>query len=142
MAPFFRFKLHISSTIVHQDREEQSLFDPLPPLPPNKTVTQILADLYRYLLECAGKYIRESHENGALLWSAVKDDIDFVLSHPNGWKGSEQKVLRDAAILAGLIPNCTPASENRISFVTEGEASLHFVIRSGTVTASLQVNAA
>ena len=133
-----RFKLQLpsSSTI---DPLEKQLFDELPPLPPNKTIVSVFADFYTYLLECSEKYICESHENGSALWASVKDGIHFVLSHPNGWGGREQMLLRDAALLAGLIPDDTPQSRDRVSFVTEGEASLNFVIRSGTLAASLKV---
>jgi len=53
-----------------------------------------------------------------------------VLSHPNGWEGAQQWQMRQAAILAGLIPDTT-AGHSRLSFVTEGEASLHFAIHNG-----------
>ncbi len=57
---------------------------------------------------------------------SVGNNIDFILSHPNGWEGKQQSEMRRAAIKAGL------ANENeaweRISFVTEGEASLHFCL--------------
>ncbi len=32
---------------------------------------------------------------------------DYVLSHPNGWEGTQQSQMRSAAILAGLIPGHT-----------------------------------
>ncbi|KJA20624.1 hypothetical protein HYPSUDRAFT_42934 [Hypholoma sublateritium FD-334 SS-4] len=132
---WFKLKLPLSSTV---DPMEMGLFDNLPPLPFNKTIVEVFADFYTYLLECSAKYICESHENGNLLWASVKDGVQFVLSHPNGWGGREQMLLRDAALLAGLIPNDTPENQDRVSFVTEGEASLNFVIRSGTLTASLK----
>ncbi|KAK0209594.1 hypothetical protein IW262DRAFT_1486534 [Armillaria fumosa] len=51
-------------------------------------------------------------------------------SHPNGWEGTQQKKLCRAAVYAGLIPNNDKGQE-RIHFVTEGEASLHFCIDRG-----------
>ncbi len=62
----------------------------------------------------------------------------FVLSHPNGWEGTQQSQMRTAAILAGLIPD-TPTGNARLSFVTEGEASLHFAIQNGLPTGVLTV---
>ncbi|KAF8152735.1 hypothetical protein BJ912DRAFT_1115639 [Pholiota molesta] len=122
-------------------KTEGGFIRPTPPLPLNKTVTEVLADFYRYLLECAASYIRSSHANGPSLWSSVKHDIDFVLSHPNGWGGKEQAALRDAAVLGGLVPDnkqTSRGSRGRISFVTEGEASLHFVIQSGILAENLR----
>jgi molecular chaperone DnaK (HSP70) len=53
-----------------------------------------------------------------------------VLSHPNGWEGAQQDKVRQAAILAGVIPD-TNDGYSRLLFVTEGEASLHFAIQNG-----------
>ncbi len=38
-----------------------------------------------------------------MLWKSVKGEADYVLSHPNGWGGREQRMMREAALLAGLI---------------------------------------
>lgn len=92
-----------------------------------------------YLLSCASKYITETHANGVDLWASVKDQVDFVLSHPNGWEGTQQSQMRSAAILARLIPD-TSAGNARLSFVTEGEASLHFAIQNGLPSGALNVS--
>jgi hypothetical protein len=102
----------------------------LPPLPPNKTIVQVFADFLRYLFQCADSYIQQTHANGHVLWASVEHDIDYVLSHPNGWEGFQQAQMRKAAVLAGLIPD-DATGHSRISFVTEGEASLHFSIENG-----------
>ncbi|KAF8885945.1 hypothetical protein BD779DRAFT_1611821 [Infundibulicybe gibba] len=100
----------------------------LPPLPPNKTVVDVMGDYMRYLRDCAEKYIQGTH--GASLWLSLENNMDFVLSHPNGWEGAQQEQMRRAAILGGLVSNQRDAG-TRIRFVTEGEASLHFCIRNG-----------
>lgn len=120
----------------------------IPPLPPNKTVVQVMADFMRYLYKCTRNYIEETHigfsstpEASASTSTAEKNpgmfdvlekegQIHFVLSHPNGWEGAQQEKMRRAAVLAGLVPSDEEAG-SRISFVTEGEASLHFCLRSG-----------
>ncbi|KAF8168571.1 hypothetical protein BJ912DRAFT_862749 [Pholiota molesta] len=104
--------------------------DEIQPLPLNKTVVEVFADFLAYLFKCASSYIQETHANGAVLWASVKDEIDFVLSHPNGWEGTEQSEMRKAAVRGGLIPD-TSVGHARLSFVTEGEASLHFAIQNG-----------
>ena len=104
----------------------------LPPLPPNKTIVQLFSDYMKYLLECAKQYISESH--GQAVWTSLKDDIIFVLTHPNGWGGPQQAQMRQAAIRAGLVPN-TDDGRSRIKFVTEGEASLHFCLSNGLALA-------
>jgi len=64
------------------------------------------------------------------LWESLKDQLHFVLSHPNGWEGAQQAEMRKAALLAKLISD-TAAGHARLSFVTEGEASLHFAVHNG-----------
>jgi hypothetical protein len=123
-----RFKLHLRSKI--GPRAGREVNDEIPPLPLNKTVVEVFADFLAYLFKCASSYIQETHANGAVLWVSVKGDIDFVLSHPNGWEGAEQSEMRKAAVLARLVPD-TSAGHARLSFVTEGEASLHFAIQNG-----------
>jgi len=93
----------------------------------------VYADFLRYLLECTAQFIQESHLEGKKIWAANKDSVYFVLSHPNGWGGREQTLMRGASVLAGLIPN-TPSGHARVSFVTEGEASLHFAIQQGVLS--------
>lgn len=117
----------------------KNIAEQIPPLPLNKTVVEVFADFLQYLLQCSKSYVQDTQANGQDLWDTVKDDIDFVLSHPNGWEGKEQNQMRQAAILAGLVPD-TPGGHARISFVTEGESSLHFAIQSGVLAAAMKVS--
>ncbi|TFK22632.1 hypothetical protein FA15DRAFT_671328 [Coprinopsis marcescibilis] len=120
------FKLHLRPL----GEKSTDLASRLPPLPHNKTIVQVYSDFLRYLLDCASKYIRETHPNGPDLWATLGPTVEYVLSHPNGWEGSQQSQLRDAAIAAGLIPN-TQSGRERVHFVTEGEASLHYSLENG-----------
>ncbi|KAF8959231.1 hypothetical protein BDZ97DRAFT_1906233 [Flammula alnicola] len=122
------FKLHLRSKVGPGAGREVT--NDIPSLPLNKTVVEVFADFLAYLFECASSYIQDTHANGADLWASVKGQIDFVLSHPNGWEGTQQSEMRKAAVLAGLIPDTTNGHA-RLSFVTEGEASLHFAIQNG-----------
>ena len=131
---FPRFKLHLRSKV----GAGRNVGDKLPPLPRNKTVVQVFADFLKYLLECASSYIQETHLNGPVLWNSVKTHIDFVLSHPNGWEGTEQSEMRRAAVLAGLVPD-NASGHSRLSFVTEGEASLHFSVQNGVLARAMKV---
>jgi hypothetical protein len=69
----------------------------------------------------------------------VESEIDYVISHPNGWEGYQQSQIREAIVLARLIPD-TSAGHERVSFVTEGEASLHFSIDNGLPAGAMQVS--
>jgi hypothetical protein len=110
----------------------------LPALPRTKTVVDVFADFLCYLFHCAKRYITGFYPNGGALWTGLEDDMEFVLTHPNGWEGEQQHKMRLAAIKAGLIPNTT-AGRRRLQFVTEGEASLHFCIMNGLATDHLRV---
>ncbi|RXW16090.1 hypothetical protein EST38_g9766 [Candolleomyces aberdarensis] len=120
------FKLHLrpKTNATMADRDE------IPPLPPNKTVVQVFTDYMRYLHQCAKDYLSETH--GALFWKSLEDEILYVLTHPNGWEGPQQATMRNAAILAGFVPD-TVEGRSRVSFVTEGEASLHFCLSYGLI---------
>ena len=98
----------------------------------------VFGDFLAYLYKCARTYITDTHPDGQSLWSSFGDRIDIVLSHPNGWEGAQQTQMRKAAILAGLIPD-TPAGRDRVHFVTEGEASLHYCVDSGIASSCIKV---
>ena len=108
-------------------------------LPRGKDIISVYSDFYRYLFSCARTYIQESTAGGVLVWNSVKDNIDFVLSHPNGWEGAPQSAMRKAAIMAELIPD-TPAGHDRITFVSEGEASFHYCIATGQMVNDIRVS--
>ncbi|KAF9231965.1 hypothetical protein BU15DRAFT_55561 [Melanogaster broomeanus] len=99
--------------------------DDIPPLPAGKSAVDVLADFMRYLYQCTRKYIEDSH--GGAVWKSVENHVEFVLTHPNGWEGPQQKQIRRAASLAGLVPN-SPEGQARVHLLTEGEASLHFCV--------------
>ena len=69
----------------------------------------------------------------------MTDRIEFVLAHPNGWGGLQQNKIRQAAVVAGLVPD-TSAGHSRVHFVTEGEASLNFCISNGLTTSNIKVH--
>lgn len=98
----------------------------------------VLADFLQYLHRCARTYIEETHANGIDLWRSLETRTEFVLSHPNGWEGAQQGLMRKAAIMGGLIPD-TIDGRSRLTFVTEGEAGLHFCIQSGLITKAIEV---
>jgi hypothetical protein len=72
------------------------------------------------------------------LWRGLEDRTDFVLTHPNGWEGAQQGMMRIAAVQAGLIP-ANEEGHSHLSFVTEGEASLHFCVQSGLTNDAIKV---
>ena len=110
----------------------------IPPLPKGKTAIDVFSDFLTYLIKCARLYIEQTHPNGVELWRSLQPDAEFILTHPNGWEGAQQSMMRKAAVTAGLIPD-TESGRARLTFVTEGEASLHFCISNGSTTEAVKV---
>jgi hypothetical protein len=52
--------------------------------------------------------------------------VHFIITHPNGWNGSQPARIRAAACQAGIIGS---ESDDRLVLLTEGEASIHFCMR-------------
>ncbi|KAF9478439.1 hypothetical protein BDN70DRAFT_933391 [Pholiota conissans] len=120
------FKLHLRSWI--GPGIEKEVKAKIPPLPLNKTVVAVISDFLAYLFKCAASYIQDAEPDTASLFA--NDQIDFVLCHPNVCGDIQQSQMREAAVLAGLIPY-NASRHLRLSFVKEGEASLHFAIQHG-----------
>ncbi len=78
----------------------------LPDLPAGKNIVQIFADFLGYLMLCTETFIRETYSivTGEV-WDTLRTDMVIVLAHPNGWEGAQQMQMREAAILAKVIPN-------------------------------------
>ncbi|PBK65401.1 hypothetical protein ARMSODRAFT_1022210 [Armillaria solidipes] len=115
------FKLHVKRTSPPLD---------IPPLSNLKDIATLFSDFYRYLYDCASSAIRTTGCLSESSWEEIAHDIHFILAHPNGWEGKEQAMLRDAMVKARLIPD-DDEGHARVSFVTEGEASLHFCLAQG-----------
>lgn len=110
----------------------------LSPLPKKKTPVHVFGDYLSYLHRCTRSYITDTHANGRELWDSVENDIQFILSHPNGWEGPQQTRMRNAAVYGRLVPD-TDEGRARIRFVTEGEASLHACVLNGLAADVLSV---
>lgn len=117
-----RWKLHLRAKHLAASHIAD---DDLPPIPFGKSAVDVLADFMRYLFHCTQKYIEDSHSTS--LWKSVESHVQYVLTHPNGWEGPQQKQIRRAATLAGLVSS-SPESQDRVHLLTEGEASLHFCV--------------
>ncbi len=100
------------------------------PLPPLKQIVTLFSDFYAYLYMCAKSFVQETHHISSSQWSSIEGGIHFILAHLNGWEGEEQNKMRDAMISARLISN-DKQEHLHLSFVTEGEASLHFCLNKG-----------
>ena len=85
-----RFKLHLRP----KTKSAAHVTNKILPLPRGKTAIDVFADFLRYLYKCAQKYIEETHPNGVKLWENLRPTSEFILTHPNGWEGAQQGILR------------------------------------------------
>ncbi|KAJ7471922.1 hypothetical protein FB451DRAFT_311117 [Mycena latifolia] len=102
----------------------------LPPLPPNVPVEQIFADHLRYIKEQVKAFITTTYGSGGNIWDILSPTMYVILTTPNGWEGSQQNRMRQAAIAAGLVDE---AGGRRVKFVTEAEAAVLYAADSGSV---------
>lgn len=106
-------------------------------LPPKVTLPRIYADFMRFLIQHAESTFKLRIVDGPAIWDGYCSDMTIVIAHPNGWGTREQGFLRQAAIEGGLVDEKT--AHERIRFVTEAEASVHYCIHHSNIESRLQV---
>ncbi|CCO35952.1 hypothetical protein BN14_10074 [Rhizoctonia solani AG-1 IB] len=127
-----RFKLHL------HPREMRDKFSiKIDPLPEGVTLQQIYSEFMGYLFKHTEPYFKKRIIDGSNIWESYKDSIAFVFGHPNGWGLREQEFLRKAAIKGGLVDAAD--AKNRVRFVTEAEASVHYCIGNSNILNGLQL---
>lgn len=126
-----QFKLHLHPSHL---RTEHGI-EPKP-LPAGVDLKQIYSDflgyLYKHTQECFERVIGD----GKTAWQNYEGSRVFVIAHPNGWALREQKFLRDAAVQAGFVT--AENAVDRVRFVTEAEASVHFCLHYTNLRSCLQ----
>ncbi|KAJ1303493.1 hypothetical protein OPQ81_011679 [Rhizoctonia solani] len=127
-----RFKLHMHP---NEMREKYSI--KLEPLPNGVTLPQIYTDFMKYLFKHTEPFFKDRIVDGPKIWESYKDGIIFVIAHPNGWGIREQEFLRKAAIDGGLVG--AGDAKNRVRFVTEAEASVHYCLGHSNISSRLRV---
>ena len=130
----YRWKLHLCPSSLLSPEVKAAI----PPLPPNKDALSIFADFLQYIFTCTRQYIIDTFPEGLALWNSVAGHIEFIFSHPNGWEGMQQTAMRAAAIQIGLVSDDN-SGYDRIHFVTEGEASVHYCLEKGVARDVIKV---
>ncbi|KAG8918710.1 hypothetical protein FRC02_002157, partial [Tulasnella sp. 418] len=110
---------------------------PISPIPSGKTTIQVVGDYLNYMSKSAIEHFKNEMVGSENIWEKVKDKVNYVLSHPNGWDTTQHEDMRRAAIHGQLIPH-TDEGRNRVHFVSEGEASLHWCVSNGVSKKGLQ----
>ena len=98
----------------------------MPPLPTSVSTRQVYADFMKYLMRNTQRSFEDSVPNGAAIWRRLRERLVVILTTPNGWDFKQQSELREAAVSAGIVNK--EMEYDLLEFVTEGEASVHYVL--------------
>lgn len=108
-------------------------------LPVGVPLGQIYSDFLHYLLQHTQQFFEDHILDGKNIWQTYKPNMDVIIAHPNGWGIREQAFLRTAAVAAGFASVAQAA--NKVHFVTEAEASVHFCMYHTDLGSRLNVSA-
>ena len=98
----------------------------IPPLPRNVPIDKIYSDMYRWLIQHATNFFKSHTVDGEEIWDRIWAHSTIILATPNGWEIPQQHLLRKAVVMSGALP--ANFEEDRLDFVTEGEASVHYAL--------------
>ncbi|KIM25123.1 hypothetical protein M408DRAFT_223807 [Serendipita vermifera MAFF 305830] len=98
----------------------------VPALPPSTVIEDVYADFMKYLMVNVKDSFGQNVPNGPAIWGRLRDTTVVIITTPNGWDFAQQDVLRKAAIKARLVSE--DKAYDLLEFVTEGEASVHYVL--------------
>ncbi|KIM25112.1 hypothetical protein M408DRAFT_331406 [Serendipita vermifera MAFF 305830] len=98
----------------------------LPPLPEGVTLEQIYTDFIRYLYSAAHSYFIRRTPDGRNIWNRLQERTIIILCTPNSWDIAQHTFMRQVAVDAGLVTESDV--DDRLEFITEGEASIHFAL--------------
>ncbi|KAH7088652.1 hypothetical protein BKA62DRAFT_163401 [Auriculariales sp. MPI-PUGE-AT-0066] len=118
------FKLHL-----HPDTMKAANNLTPPPLPDGVTLKTVYVDLLTYLFTHARDYVDSTSLDiggQGTLWSRLGTKFELCLAIPNGWDEVQQQFLREAVVTAGIFP--ADHDVDRLKFVSEAEAAVHFAI--------------
>ncbi|KAH8922553.1 hypothetical protein BT69DRAFT_1334601 [Atractiella rhizophila] len=123
----FKFLTHLGGKLSTSVVSTATSFE-VPPLP-NVQLGAIYSDFISYLIDSTMSYFVETTHDGAVVWDKLSTSAKLIIAHPNGWGIKEQAFLREAALNACRLSITSTDSHKRVSFCTEAEASLHFVLK-------------
>ncbi|PVF96876.1 hypothetical protein CPB86DRAFT_735972 [Serendipita vermifera] len=131
IALWFKLHLHPESMKIsdlpppYGNLEDVSQIE-IPELPQNTTLRQIYSEFIEYLYTMTKKFFTESLPNGQNVWGRLEKSIVMIFCIPNGWDISQQAFIREAVISTGFVSQTD--ADDRIEFITEGEASVHYAL--------------
>jgi hypothetical protein len=98
----------------------------IPSLPKGVTLKQVYVTFLAYLFSAAQNFFENNTPNGSRIWNRLEDQNVIIFTTPNGWDTTQHFFLQEVAVDAKLISR--KHVEERLEFVTEGEASVHYAL--------------
>ncbi|KAG8818577.1 hypothetical protein FRC17_010781 [Serendipita sp. 399] len=132
IAQWFKLHLHPESVTISPGSTLE-----IPPLPTGVSLLQIYSSFLQFLYQSTKRFFEETTPGGAAIWQRLDQQATLVCAIPNGWKSKETDFLKQAAQYAGITHSEDDASL-RMEFVTEGEASVHYILSKSGVTPWLE----
>lgn len=108
----------------------------VPPLPPGVTIEGIYASFLGYLYKHTRAWFVEHTVGGEGIWAKLESGATIVCAVPDGWDELQQAILRRAFVRAGILGE---GEGERLLFLREAEASVHFALKAGGVREWLKV---
>lgn len=88
---------------------------------------RIYTDYLEYLLQETRRYLKQRFGHDP--WSMLRNQVEIILTHPNGWGVPQQMFLQEAAVNAGLITKeRAQLNKGGLLFVEEAEAATCYVL--------------
>jgi len=100
----------------------------------------VYSDILAYIFNHARQFVDSSSFNPVgrgSLWARLKSNFVVIMPIPNGWGDSQQAFLRQAVVAAGILP--FNHDHERLQFVSEPEAAIHFAISTRSIGSELHV---
>lgn len=95
-------------------------------LPRHVLLQTVYKDFIGHACRHAVQFFQDTQFDGRELWTKLSSSFELVFAIPNGWAEEEQCFIRNAVVAAGILP--PEFAENRLAFVSEAEASVHFAL--------------
>lgn len=99
----------------------------IPPLPVGVSIDKVYSDMLRWLIQHAMNFFKTHTVDGEQIWARIGGHSTIILAIPNGWEMPQQHLLRKAVVMSNALPG--NSEEDRVDFVTEGEASVHYALK-------------
>ncbi|GAA6060172.1 hypothetical protein JCM10212_005173 [Sporobolomyces blumeae] len=102
----------------------------LPPLPDDIDIAKVYATFVRYLVDLARTWFEANTLGGSGVWTRLSPSMEIVMGIPDGWDEHQCEVLKKAVVSGEVLASQEEANE-RVEFLRESEASVHFALKSG-----------